>query len=107
MASTPATPRMRYPHARSQCSAAGRGGFPWARKAIDGAALHSGFRGPYETDLQPGTSTRAPRGSIRPHEMRKLVLGEQLLVPDEAAAFLSVSVETLAQWRSQRRGPVY
>ncbi len=32
---------------------------------------------------------------------------KQLLVPEEAAAFLSVSVETLAQWRSQRRGPPY
>jgi hypothetical protein len=30
-----------------------------------------------------------------------------LMVPDEAAAFLLVSVETLAQWRSQRRGPPY
>ena len=32
---------------------------------------------------------------------------KQLLIPNEAAAFLSVSVETLAQWRSQRRGPAY
>lgn len=32
---------------------------------------------------------------------------KQLMVPEEAAAFLLVSVETLAQWRSQRRGPPY
>jgi excisionase family DNA binding protein len=30
-----------------------------------------------------------------------------LLTPDEAAEWLSVSAETLAQWRSQRRGPPY
>lgn len=32
---------------------------------------------------------------------------KQLLRPDETAQFLCVSVETLAQWRSQRRGPPY
>ena len=30
-----------------------------------------------------------------------------LLTPDRAAEFLSVSPETLAQWRSQQRGPAY
>jgi len=30
-----------------------------------------------------------------------------LLTPDKAADFLSVSAETLAQWRSQCRGPHY
>jgi predicted DNA-binding transcriptional regulator AlpA len=32
---------------------------------------------------------------------------KSLLTPDEAAEFLSLSIETLAQWRSQRRGPPY
>jgi excisionase family DNA binding protein len=30
-----------------------------------------------------------------------------LLTPHEAAEFLTISSETLAQWRSQRRGPQY
>jgi len=32
---------------------------------------------------------------------------KELLTPIEAAKFLGVSVETLAQWRSQFRGPRY
>jgi len=32
---------------------------------------------------------------------------EQLLSPPQAAKFLGVSMDTLAQWRSQRRGPPY
>lgn len=32
---------------------------------------------------------------------------KSLLTPEEAADFLSISAETLAQWRSQRRGPPY
>lgn len=31
--------------------------------------------------------------------------GDKLLTPKEAAVFLSVSMETLAMWRSQHRGP--
>lgn len=31
----------------------------------------------------------------------------QLLTPAQAAEFLGVSLDTLAQWRSQRRGPSY
>lgn len=31
----------------------------------------------------------------------------QLLTPDQVAAYLGLSAETLAQWRSQRRGPRY
>ncbi len=30
-----------------------------------------------------------------------------LLSPKQAAEFLGVSLDTLAQWRSQRRGPPY
>jgi predicted DNA-binding transcriptional regulator AlpA len=30
---------------------------------------------------------------------------KSLLTPEETATFLSVSPETLAQWRSQQRGP--
>jgi len=30
--------------------------------------------------------------------------GGRLLTPDQVAAFTGLSVETLAQWRSQRRG---
>lgn len=30
-----------------------------------------------------------------------------VLKPEQAAAFLGVSIETLAQWRSQQRGPRY
>jgi excisionase family DNA binding protein len=36
-----------------------------------------------------------------------IVAHKPLLTPDEAADFLSLSTETLAQWRSQRRGPNY
>jgi len=32
---------------------------------------------------------------------------KELLSPLDTAKFLGVSVETLAQWRSQRRGPPY
>ena len=32
---------------------------------------------------------------------------KSLMTPNEAAQFLAVSAETLAQWRSQRRGPQY
>jgi len=32
---------------------------------------------------------------------------DRLLTPDEAADFLRSSPQTLAQWRSQRRGPRY
>jgi len=31
----------------------------------------------------------------------------ELLTPKEAAAFLKVSVVTLAKWRGQKRGPEY
>jgi excisionase family DNA binding protein len=30
-----------------------------------------------------------------------------LMTPDETAEYLGISAETLAQWRSQRRGPAY
>jgi excisionase family DNA binding protein len=32
---------------------------------------------------------------------------DQLLTPAEVAQLLKVSVKTLAQWRSQRKGPAY
>ncbi len=34
-------------------------------------------------------------------------VGKALLTPAEAAAFLGIPPSTLAQWRSQRRGPAY
>jgi len=41
--------------------------------------------------------------------MRKpgAVASDVLLTPEKAADFLGVSKETLAQWRSERRGPRY
>ena len=43
-----------------------------------------------------------PRRARKP-EMKSE--NKTLLTPEETSAFLGVSVETLAQWRSQRRGP--
>lgn len=31
-------------------------------------------------------------------------VADRLLTPEEASSFLGLSIETLAQWRSQRRG---
>jgi DNA-binding transcriptional regulator YiaG len=37
----------------------------------------------------------------------KAIPSDVLLTPERVADFLSVSKETLAQWRSKRRGPRY
>ena len=34
-------------------------------------------------------------------------MGESLLTPRQASEFLGIPESTLAQWRSQRRGPPY
>jgi hypothetical protein len=40
--------------------------------------------------------------------MRRFVVSDkQLLTPEEAAEFTRFALDTLAQWRSQRRGPPY
>lgn len=40
-------------------------------------------------------------------QRRRGVANDILLTPEQAADFLGVSKETLAQWRSERRGPRY
>jgi predicted DNA-binding transcriptional regulator AlpA len=45
----------------------------------------------------------------RPVERKALhtVAENRLLTPEDVAAITGLSVETLAQWRSQKRGPPY
>lgn len=43
----------------------------------------------------------------RPHQNNSPISGVKLLTAVEAAALLSVSPKTLADWRSQGRGPLF
>ena len=38
---------------------------------------------------------------------RKVAVGARLLTAEDVAELTGLSVETLAQWRSQKRGPVF
>lgn len=40
-------------------------------------------------------------------ELRRSTASSKLLTAEEVAAITGLSVETLAQWRSQRRGPLF
>jgi predicted DNA-binding transcriptional regulator AlpA len=43
----------------------------------------------------------------RAFKIEPVIVGGRLLTPKQAGEFLGVPEGTLAQWRSQRRGPVY
>jgi predicted DNA-binding transcriptional regulator AlpA len=53
------------------------------------------------------SSTQVERAPQSGSAMPRVEVDSRLLTPEDVAVLTGLSVETLAQWRSQKRGPPY